>query len=103
MQALINIRQADMWIDLKGIGHVFDKSWDYIVFNAFPLQLIDKGFFYLSRVLFHSLSNPLEINGLPGTVISVEVHAHPRSLYLTAATESLFDYNLWRLFGHLLV
>jgi hypothetical protein len=97
MQALINIRQADIGIDLKGIGKIFDKSWDYIVFNSFPFQLIDEGFFYLCRVLFHSLSNPLEKNGLPSAVLSGEIHAHPRSPYLTAATESLFEYNLLRL------
>jgi hypothetical protein len=38
----------------------------------------------------------LKKTGPLSAVISVEVNVHPRSLYLTAATESLFEHNLWR-------
>jgi len=36
----------------------------------------------------------LKKNRPPSAVISGEIHVHTRSLYLIAATESLFEYNL---------
>ena len=56
VQSLVNIRQADSWIDLKGINDVLNKPGNYFTINPLSFQLVNEGFLYNSGAIFHASS-----------------------------------------------